>query len=701
MMQLTEDQTTDQTTDQGAPDGSQVSGSLGSFAELCEQLAATTKKLEKRSLVAAYLKQLPVDDAARAALYLSGTPFAETDARKLQVGGSTLSKAVAQLSGASAAAMQEAYRRHGDLGAAAFELLPQPQSLPGLTLADLEAGFTALALARGPSAKLGLVLALLARATPLEAKYLIKLASGDMRTGVKQSLVEEAVAAAYGAEAAAVRWAVMLVGSLAEAVGMAAAGTLAEARMRLFHPLGFMLASPVDSVEEALARFAEEVAGEAAELASIGTKREDIAGSDPADESADRLAGPATALPAIAPGALRAAQLEDKYDGMRAQLHCGDPSQPARVGLFSRNREDLAESFPELIEAFANFGEAVILDGEILAWQPAPGRRRNGPGAIPGEPGIAANHAVDSPEVAADESSQAPGRALPFASLQQRLGRRRVTREMREATPVVFMAFDLLYHSGELLLERPLSERRARLEALVRAHSALTDGRHHVAVQPAQAMLFADLESGPDFARLLLAPAVPFADAAQLDAAYNDARARGNEGVMLKASASLYQPGRRGLAWLKLKRELATLDVVITGAEFGHGRRAGVLSDYTFAVLGETPEGIHEPGEVLDRPLLNVGKAYSGLTDPEVEALSRQLYDLTLEDQGSFRTVQPAIVLEVAFNNVMRSSRHASGFALRFPRILRLRPDKPLNEIDTLARVEAIYASQPDKPVES
>jgi len=415
-----------------------------------------------------------------------------------------------------------------------------------------------------------------------------------------------------------------------------------------------------------------------------------------------RLTSPDAPLLAAAPAALRAAQLEDKYDGMRAQLHCGDPSHPAHVELFSRNREDLAESFPELIEAFSNFGEAVILDGEILAWQAA-----TQPGAMPGEPGLAANHAVEGTEVAPHESSPAPGRALPFASLQQRLGRRRVTREMRESTPVVFMAFDLLYQSGELLLERPLSERRARLAALVAAHGPLTDGRHHTAVQPAQGMLFADPQDGSgashSFARLLLAPAVPFAGAAQLDAAYNDARARGNEGVMLKASASLYQPGRRGLAWLKLKRELATLDVVITGAEFGHGRRAGVLSDYTFAVLGEPPSALNaagEPREVLDPPLLNVGKAYSGLTDVEVEALSRQLYDRTLEEQGSFRTVQPTIVLEVAFNNVMRSSRHASGFALRFPRILRLRPDKPVSEIDTLARVEAIYASQPDKPVE-
>jgi DNA ligase-1 len=139
---------------------------------------------------------------------------------------------------------------------------------------------------------------------------------------------------------------------------------------------------------------------------------------------------------------------------------------------------------------------------------------------------------------------------------------------------------------------------------------------------------------------------------------------------------------------VKLKRELATLDVVITGAEYGHGRRAGLLSDYTFAVRGAAGE------------LMNVGKAYSGVTDAEILELTEFLKAHTLEDFGHFRTVEPLVVLEVAFNNIMRSGRHASGFALRFPRILRLRPDKPVEEIDTVERVEEIYQSQVDKPVE-
>ena len=252
---------------------------------------------------------------------------------------------------------------------------------------------------------------------------------------------------------------------------------------------------------------------------------------------------------------------------------------------------------------------------------------------------------------------------------------------MRERAPVVFVAFDLLYLNDELLLERPLSERRSALEQFVARHAE---------AQPRTAcsedrQISSPTHPATTFPRIILAPATHLHSAEQLDRAYTEARERGNEGVMLKALHSIYQPGRRGLAWLKLKRELATLDVVVTGAEYGHGRRVGVLSDYTFAV---------KDGDELK----NIGKAYSGLTDAEIDELTTFFKQHTLEDHGGFRTVEPLIVLEVAFNNIMRSDRHNSGFALRFPRILRIRTDKPVSEIDTLERAEEIYNGQPDKP---
>ncbi len=162
---------------------------------------------------------------------------------------------------------------------------------------------------------------------------------------------------------------------------------------------------------------------------------------------------------------------------------------------------------------------------------------------------------------------------------------------------------------------------------------------------------------------------------------FEQARERGNEGLMIKDLESPYTPGRRGRSWLKLKRELATLDVVVTAVEWGHGKRANVLSDYTFAV---------RDGDKL----LNVGKAYSGLTDAEIAKMTKWFLEHTLADQGFVRLVEPKVVLEVAFNAVMRSDRHESGFALRFPRILRLRDDKSPDEIDTLERVKEIYERQ-------
>jgi len=150
---------------------------------------------------------------------------------------------------------------------------------------------------------------------------------------------------------------------------------------------------------------------------------------------------------------------------------------------------------------------------------------------------------------------------------------------------------------------------------------------------------------------------------------------------MVKDPESLYAPGRRGKSWLKLKRELATLDVVVTAVEYGHGKRIGVLSDYTFAVWD---------GERL----VNIGKAYSGLTDSEIAEMTKWFLEHTLEDQGFRLIVEPKIVLEVAFNNMMRSNRHESGYALRFPRIARLRPDKLPEEADTIATAKAIYEKQ-------
>ena len=278
-----------------------------------------------------------------------------------------------------------------------------------------------------------------------------------------------------------------------------------------------------------------------------------------------------------------------------------------------------------------------------------------------------------------------------------------MSQKLIQEFPVAYVVFDLLYANGELLIDRPLPQRARILDELLAQRKLF----YHRGTGAPRKLSKLDLQGLLDFtpiandkqeprsengfptahderpatASAIRAPVFQASTPEELNMLFDAAQARGNEGLMIKDPKSPYTPGRRGKSWLKLKRELATLDVVVTAVEWGHGRRIAVLSDYTFGV---------RDGEQL----LNVGKAYSGLTDAEIAEMTKWFIDHTIEDQGFRRTVEPKIVLEVAFNNVMKSDRHASGYALRFPRIVRLRPDKLPEEADTLSRVMEIYQQQ-------
>jgi DNA ligase 1 len=571
------------------------------LTDTCEQIAATTKKLEKIALVADYFKSRIPGEAAVSAVFLSGRPFPVWEQTTLQVGGRLLWRVVEELSGKSEEDLSAAYRRHGDLGSVAGEVMPQNQGTGALSVLEVLERFRAIAAARGPAAKAALVRELLAEARPVEAKYLVKIMTGDLRIGLKESLVEEAVAKAYDVAPGEVQRANMLLGDIGETLDLAAGGKLgpgqtADIKMRVFHPLGFMLASPAASAEQALGYFAN-------------------------------------------------ALVEDKYDGIRAQVHCsGD-----EVRIFSRTRDDITESFPELADGLAVFPQDVILDGEIVAW----------------------------------DYSDAGGRALPFSALQQRLGRKKVSAEMMRKIPVAYLAFDVLSAGGELLIDRPLRQRARILDQLLKEKAPRR--LHREAGRTPEIGEQARLEfAGQEeilVAQLMRAPEFQASTPQDLDRLFAAAQARGNEGLMIKDSESVYTPGRRGKSWLKLKRELATLDVVVTAVEYGHGKRIGVLSDYTFAVR----DG--------DR-LVNIGKAYSGLTDVEIADMTKWFLEHVIEDQGFRLIVAPEVVLEVAFNNMMESDRHESGYALRFPRIVRLRPDKLPEDADTVERAREIFQRQ-------
>ena len=533
------------------------------FAQLCESISATTKKTEKVILVADYLRATPVEEAALGALYLCGRVFPRREERVLSIGFSILLRAVAKIAQKDSTELAPILRHHGDLGAGAEEILREHPVRASLSLPQVAEVYASLAQQRGPAPKQALLEHTLQRLSALEAKYFIKIATGELRIGLKESLVEEAIAKAFDQTLPAVQRANMLTGDITDVLRLAVANQLSSVNLQLFRPVSAMLASPAET--------------------------------------------PADLVAAFPNGAL----VEDKFDGIRAQIH----KRSSQVEIYSRTLDRVTE-FPELLDPVRNITGDFILDGEIIGWRDA--------------------------------------RAIPFTELQQRLGRKQIDLFTSAQVPVSFVAFDLLLLDGRTLLDAPLAERRLLLERLLAK-----------AAQPALQFPRAELCRTVD----------------EIENRFLLALNAGNEGLLAKAPESPYVPGRRGQFWMKLKRPLATLDVVVTIAEYGHGKRRGLLSDYTFAVRDDTR-------------LVNIGKAYSGLTYVEIRELTQYFLEHTTEDRGFQRDVEPTIVLEVAFNNIQRSDRHASGFALRFPRILRLRPDKPVAEIDTLSRVREIFDSQ-------
>lgn len=585
------------------------------FAETAERIGSTTKRLEKAKLLADYFAALDDFDLEHAARYFAGYRFPLRDQRTTSVGGSALFAAIQAVSGMDATDMSARLVRLGDMGDLAREafaesfggnpatsVLGSGERTPELTIARIAAAFDELAATSGSTKKRELATALLAPSTPLEAKYIVKLFAGDLRIGLLEGAVEDAIARWAGVSVSQVEWANMLLGDIGETAVRARNGTLDEARMRLFHPLKFMLATPAADLDD--------------------VKRQ-------------------------MPGEF---VVEDKFDGIRAQAHIGpvlpgetsvhgDVIDGRRVALFSRTLDEITESFPDLLSSLAS-----VLPVSTSSFSGGEGVGERLSGLI-----------FDGEIVAAT-----PDRILPFQDLQQRLGRKTPSEDLQARIPVAFVAYDILYGDGRILIEEPFDTRRALLEKYVASASVeggivrMSTARRYTEVEP-------------------------------LDAEFAAARDRGNEGLMVKDPQSTYKPGRRGREWLKIKRALATLDVVVTAVEVGNGGRRHLLSDYTFAV--RAADG--------DPTLLNVGKAYSGLTDAELAEMSEWFRAHTIQEfaHGKVRIVEPTIVIEVTFDRVQPSTRHKSGYALRFPRIVRLRPDKPVTEIDTLYTVKRLADS--------
>lgn len=400
----------------------------------------------------------------------------------------------------------------------------------------------------------------LRRLPPPEVEFVIRVLTREFRIGSREGLLEEAIAEAFTSDPKEVARAHMLTGDLGKTALLAKQSRLHEADLQIGTALKVMLASP------------------APDAASIHEKLADQNGK---------------------------VWLEDKFDGIRAQLH----KYGNEIHLFSRDLRSLDNEFPELINAATQLPDC-LLDGEIIAFE--------------------------------------EGKKLSFFDLQKRLGKKQKNRAQTDLfhpqeIPVRFIAFDLLAHEETSFWQKPLRDRRAQLDAI--DFKAPFEPANHLTATSAE----------------------------EIDAHFKQARARANEGLIAKDPESPYQFGRRGQSWLKLKKAEVTLDCLVTHAQQGHGKRAGLLSDYTFAVRDES-----------NGQLRIIGKAYSGLTDAEIEDLTEHFKKTTIETKRRVHSVEPQIVLEIAFDSIRPSKRHDSGLAMRFPRIKAIRRDKTPEEIDTL-----------------
>jgi ATP-dependent DNA ligase I len=542
---------------------------LARFASMADAISQNSSKLKKVEMLAGYLAELSEEELRIAAIFFTGHAFSRADGRALQVGWAIIHKALRLASNLAESEFRRISASYGDAGRIAYEVLLNRTTGGNCSMSEARRQFEQLERSPGPAAKSLLLAEWLTNNSARNGSYIIRILTGDLRIGLKEGLVEEAIAMAFGRNLEDVREAHMLIGDLGETAVLARRDELTNASIALFRPVKCMLAIAEPNAETIYQRISQ------AEWHGL-------------------------AAPVPGPGYPGYAIAEQKYDGIRAQLH----ASKAQISIFSRDLRNISDEFPELTSL--TLADELILDGEILAFS--------------------------------------EGKNLTFFDLQKRLGRKR-SLDLFETddVPVIYMAFDLLWLNGQSLLKQDLRYRRATLEQL----------------------------RLPD--RIRPSPIRWIRTAEEIEEGFLAARRAQNEGLMIKDPGSAYTPGCRGGSWIKYKKELATLDVVVVAAEQGHGKRNHVLSDYTFAVRDE------ESGA-----LLPIGKAYSGLTDAEIEELTEHFQRTTTRLRGRLREVHPEIVLEIAFDSIQPSERHSSGLALRFPRIKAIRRDKTVAEIDTV-----------------
>ena len=569
---------------------------MKAFAQLYANLDETTSTNAKRQFLEDYFRQAQPADAAWAVYFLSGGRPRQLVPTKV------LRELAIKLANVPEWLFEESYQAVGDLAETFSLLLPEAEQTSDEGLAWwLE---NALLPLRGlPPEELH------ERLPPLWAQLdraslmlCLKLITGSFRVGVSKLLVTRALAQMAGLDSK--RVAQRLVGytdlshrPVADSyLKLIAEESSDEHAQRGGQPYPFFLAHSLQQ---------------------------------PVDEF-DTLLGPSSDW-----------QVEWKWDGIRAQLVKRD----GRLWIWSRGEELVSDRFPELHSLTASLPDGTVIDGEIVVWKTPP------PADVAPE-----DFSLDD---ASSTSADAPA-VQPFALLQQRIGRKTLSKKILEEIPVVVLAYDLLEWHGEDWRSRPQHERRTQMEQVI-----------------AQA---ADPVLRPS-------PVLTGEDWLDLGRQREASRTLGVEGMMLKARDSLYGVGRTKDmgTWWKWKVDPFSVDAVLIYAQAGHGRRASLYSDYTFAVWDGPPEA-------SERTLVPFAKAYSGLTDEEMRKVDAIVRKITVEKFGPVRSVTPTLVFELGFEGIALSKRHKSGIAVRFPRMLRWRHDKPVAEADSLATLQDLLA---------
>jgi DNA ligase-1 len=580
------------------------------LAELYEKLEKTSKRLEKTHLISKLLEKTPADNLPTVVILLQGRIFPAWDERKIGVAARSVLKAISTATGIDADKVEQEWKKSGDLGLTAEKLIAKKKQAT-LASHDIKVdkmfqNLAALASASGEGAverKVGLIAELLTSAKPLEARYIIRTVLEEMRVGVGEGSMRDAIVWAYFGEKLKLKY------------------DAKENDLMISDEEREEYNKYVAAVQEACDLLNDY--GKVAQIAKTkGLKGLENVSLEVGTPIKVMLFIKAKDIPDAFENVGKPAAFEYKYDGFRLTMH----RNKDKIVLFTRRLENVTNQFPDVVEVLKEHVKSTnyILDAEVIGIDPK------------------------------------TKRWLPFQSISQRIRRKYGIHEMIKEIPVMVNVFDALQIDHDNLIHKPFAERRKKISYIVKE----APGKIEMAKQ-----IITD-------------------DVKEVEKFYKEALAKGNEGIMAKNLDAPYKPGARVGYGMKIKPTMETLDLVIVGADWGEGKRASWLSSFTVACRDE------------DGNFYEVGKVGTGIKEKEesegasFEQLTNLLKPLVVSEKGKEVKVKPKIVIELRFEEIQKSPTYSSGFALRFPRLVRLREDRGPDEISTLEDVKEAFEGQ-------